>query len=891
LPDISYLVRFSVANQIGEYVPIEPIQVSTIGEAPSAAPSSVRAEPTSSTSIRVTWDQPPSHTHHSNLIGYSVGIGRHGSVDESSYNFSNVETTVLKGESSSSRSIGSSSGGQVVLTRLQAWTQYQVTVRAYNTHGSGPLSAPVTVRTHEDVPMSAPIGVECSPGLGGGGSLLVNWLPPPAKDHNGNLRLYHLILSSFDYFTDTVNELVRHVSGIQETVNKLKPWTNYTVTVAATTRAGTGPFSTEIICTTPEDVAGVPSGLKVLQSSQSSAIVSWLPPNPPKGVLHGYTLYHRQPNSHKDLQYPLQPMYLSHTVKRLSQGTHVFWLTARTQLGEGPPITPVRLTLKENVAAGLSSLSTQMVSQQGQDIRMSCVTVGIPAVTPVWSKALDQISQDQRIRVGEDGSLMIQSVTRDDRGNYTCSLPHTVRGAHQLYKSVAYTLYVQVPPSPPSVLIAEASSSSLTVSWTVVDTGGAAVRTWALWWRADKDGEAWHTTEFGRITTKHTIRDLHCGKQYQLYVTAASLTGVSPPSTPLTARTSGSPPIAPATQNIASSNTTGAWVWLGRWMDGGCPITHYSLKLRRPQESSWTTLASSLAPQDVYEIGGLRRETTYGLQLTAYNAAGATTATVSIRTGPGLALSSSSAISDFQNDTSITPLHRDPRLLVSASASLLTLVLTVATIIICLKRRSSLDQSNKGNYDTKEAEENKKNLLHQPEGYYATVRKPQPVSGLLERIPENSEDICPYATFQGNTVKGDTKASRFQTYIYQDNHYGVTEARPQSSPTTQGHNRQASHGKRSVGGLRSESEEYDSMQSDSETEVVVSSRTESSNQLDSATLESHAHLHYLPVDRQINKPGIHQGHQELQRIRANTQNVHHNSSSTEPSPVLQRKSL
>ena len=53
------------------------LQVRTEGEAPSAAPTGVRADALSATSLRVSWDTPPPHTHHGDLLGYNVGVRRH----------------------------------------------------------------------------------------------------------------------------------------------------------------------------------------------------------------------------------------------------------------------------------------------------------------------------------------------------------------------------------------------------------------------------------------------------------------------------------------------------------------------------------------------------------------------------------------------------------------------------------------------------------------------------------------------------------------------------------------------------------------------------------------------------------------------------------------------
>ncbi|XP_037774718.1 Down syndrome cell adhesion molecule-like protein Dscam2, partial [Penaeus monodon] len=297
--------------------------VRTEGEAPSAPPTSVRSDAVSPTSLRVVWEPPPAHTHHGDLLGYHVGVRRHDLGNDESYNFSVV-------------GVGAGGGGREVVTDLRAWVQYAVAVRAYNAHGAGPVSPPVVVRTLEDVPSSPPVGVECSGGAGGT-SLYVRWAPPPPAFHNGLLQGYRLTLTRLDDSTEKVEELIRMTSGREESVGGLRAWSNYTVTVAAVTRAGAGVSSPDLICTTREDVAGVPGGLRALQSDVGAAILTWLPPHPPTGVLLGYTLNHRPPHARAPSQHPLHAHANSHTLTHLSRGTHEFWLTARTRAGEGSP--------------------------------------------------------------------------------------------------------------------------------------------------------------------------------------------------------------------------------------------------------------------------------------------------------------------------------------------------------------------------------------------------------------------------------------------------------------------------------------------------------------------------------------------------------------------------
>ncbi|CAL4103522.1 unnamed protein product, partial [Meganyctiphanes norvegica] len=77
-PNTSYIVRIKAANNLGESPTSEPLQVVTLGEAPSGAPSGVVAEAISSTSIRVTWKDPPTHLHNAQLQGYNIAIKKLG---------------------------------------------------------------------------------------------------------------------------------------------------------------------------------------------------------------------------------------------------------------------------------------------------------------------------------------------------------------------------------------------------------------------------------------------------------------------------------------------------------------------------------------------------------------------------------------------------------------------------------------------------------------------------------------------------------------------------------------------------------------------------------------------------------------------------------------------
>ncbi|XP_076032140.1 cell adhesion molecule Dscam2-like isoform X4 [Oratosquilla oratoria] len=956
VPATLYHVRVSAANSLGQSQPSEPLQVNTDGEAPSGPPRDVEIVESSPTTIEVRWKAPASESIHGSLQGYHVGYRKHNVGTEGSFNFTTVGMSLAgtnsvgvvgvgggSGGVSGSHSSGgggsgapvvgtsgssSLTGGRVQLAGLHAWTQYAIVVQAFNSHGSGPLSPALLVRTAEDKPSSPPQAVKCSGG--NVGSLQIQWGPPPPDAMNGPLQGYRLTLLRFQDDTasptDDVEEITRMTTARQETVTGLRRFTNYTVTVAAFTGAGTGVASRDLVCTTKEDVPGAPGGIRALQSGPDSAVISWLPPRYPNGILLDYTLHHRPAHGHTEKK-TLDAHRLTYTFRQLARGTHEFWLTARTRLGEGAPTLPVKLTLVDQASAGLASWGGRIVKQRGESVRLECVAVGISSPSTIWRRRGRQLYTRDRHSLEQDGSLQIRDLEREDQDNYTCSLDSSSSPVTAAYASITYSLHVQVPPSPPSVHVDSPTPTGLTVSWESGDNGGAAVTAWAVWWRpADKAGATWNTKTVGRSVNSLTLTGLECGAKYQVYVTAYTHVGESDPSNLIMTRTAGSAPLPPPPHQVASTNSSSVAVWLGRWQDGGCAITHFTLEYRASHDNHWTTLASSLAPQEVYEVGGLREGERYSLRLTGHNAAGAATTTVVATTGQTGGSATAVAGAEPSGEyiegpsNSQVPMYKDPRMLASATASILALCLTIATIVLCIRRRAASGGNDGMTSEEREAEENKTNLLHQRDTYYATVRKPQPVPATLERIPEYSEDIYPYATFQlgaggegrGSHDDSSTVSTKFQKFVYNDPRYGVTEARPVSSPQSSrsiygksqqqqqqqqsqqssGHSRSRSRGR---AGPRSESEEYDSLQSDSDTEHATSSRTESSIHLDSAATLENPNTHHLPLDPHL--ATLEGGAPERQGGRS--RNVIHNliyhapesSTSTEPSPVTERKSF
>ncbi|XP_047740195.1 Down syndrome cell adhesion molecule-like protein Dscam2 [Hyalella azteca] len=81
--------------------------------------------------------------------------------------------------------------------------------------------------------------------------------------------------------------------GLETRLTSLRAFSNYSVTVAAATAVGVGVPSTPISCATAEGVPTAPTAVKVVLSSKRKAIVSWRPPDSPRGRITHYAVQWR----------------------------------------------------------------------------------------------------------------------------------------------------------------------------------------------------------------------------------------------------------------------------------------------------------------------------------------------------------------------------------------------------------------------------------------------------------------------------------------------------------------------------------------------------------------------------------------------------------------------
>ncbi|GLG97350.1 Down syndrome cell adhesion molecule-like protein Dscam2, partial [Gryllus bimaculatus] len=778
-PATTYSVRVLAENTLGPGAASNELLVRTAEEAPSAAPLRLSADARSSTQVALAFDPPPPDAWNGPLLGHYVGHRLLGDTEgKRQYNFTTVPFHGAGRE-------------EVQLNDLKKFSKYALVAQAFNTKGPGPLSDEVIAQTLEDVPEASPRDVRCtalSPE-----SLQVSWQPPPETLVHGVIQGYRLFYEPMPTLTqeETVESRTKITTALTTVLHGLMKYTNYSVEILAFTRIGDGVRSSRTYCRTKEDAPGPPSSIKAALSAPDAALVAWLPPARPNGVLSKYHVYvraveggGRQVDARSVVHAATAPLQFQLPGLR-RQLRYEFWVTAFTKVGEGKSTPVAAVTPAAKVSASIVSFGEVRVTAWRSDVRLPCEAVGIPEPSRRWQRPGDlSMSQQPRAHVLPDGALLLSNVQRSDQGEYVCQVSNDHGSDH-----ITYQLVVQAPSTRSSY-----NGSSGT-------TGAAAC------------GGSCCTT------STSTASGRSCS-----WTGGAARMGTGDPSPTLNVRTRGAVPLRPQSYELFAVNSTSVQLHLHSWPDGGCPLLYFVVEYAHylpDGEERWEVVGNNIATDKMFPLVGLNSGQTYKIKITAHNAAGSTVAQYKFKTLSefGGTAGPSHVITRTEQRT---PLHKDTKMVVLAVFSVLALVLSLLGVCFCLKKRAARSPSPHSSLQDMQAnatQDNKHNLARS-EKYYATIRKLSPSPGTLECIPEYSEDIRPYATFHV-PAPPNSDTTKLQTFVYRED----------MSPSRKSMKSEYRRSRRPR-----PTDEYDSFGSESDTEPGTSSRTESSNQLDSGAV-------------------------------------------------------
>ncbi|XP_063783788.1 phosphatidylinositol phosphatase PTPRQ [Pseudophryne corroboree] len=247
--------RFGHGNQS---TPV--LSVKTSETAPSSPPYDLLYRNISSTRVLVTW-QPPVHAN-GIILFYKIRF----------WNSSHSLTE-------------NSSEALIVLSDLKKYSQYQVVVSGHTVSGDGNQTSDILyISTMEDVPDDPPHNLSYR----SLNSTSIQLFYSPPSSSNGIIRSYYIACigaaGRFQYFTS---------SDLSAILGGLKKYSEYAITVSASTSVGLGPRkSSSLFVRTDEDVPdSAPENITYRNVSSTEINVSYSPPTIPNGRIVFYTVY------------------------------------------------------------------------------------------------------------------------------------------------------------------------------------------------------------------------------------------------------------------------------------------------------------------------------------------------------------------------------------------------------------------------------------------------------------------------------------------------------------------------------------------------------------------------------------------------------------------------
>ncbi|XP_041563869.1 Down syndrome cell adhesion molecule-like protein Dscam2 isoform X11 [Drosophila elegans] len=812
-PATRYAFRVIAEGSAGRSAPSQELIVRTEPQRPAGPPLSLSARPLSSTELLISWVAPLPELRHGDIQGYNVGY-KLSSSGNTVYNF-----TSISGD-------GDGGNGELLLSGLAKFARYTVVVQAFNQVGPGPLSEPTAAQTMEDVPSRPPEDVRCA--ALSSQSLQVSWQPPPIYHTNGLLQGYKLIFEPIiDDIQPSKDEVEsRKTTALTMVLTGLRKYTNYSIQVLAHTRMGDGAVSKPLFCHSEEDVPEAPADIKVVSSSSQSLYISWLAPTEPNGVITKYSLYTRVVNGREELNnekrsLPSQQAYYE------AKGLHPhmeyqFWVTASTRVGEGKSSRVSSQITTNRVPARIISFGGPVVRPWRSTVTLPCTAVGKPKRE--WFKGDVALRQGglHNSQMLDSGDLIISSLQLADGGNYSCQVDNGI-GTDRL----THTLLVQVPPTSPTLYVTSATSSSILMHWKCGFTGNAPITGYTLFYRRTNGNT--DEMQLSRHASSHELKGLVCGSTYQIHMSAQNKVGTSPTSTTLHVRTQGQSPGHPASTALLAPNSTSLLVRLHSWPDNGCPLLYFVLQYRAVTEdpdAEWVLVSNALKPQRRIVVNNLRPSTLYQLRMEAHNVAGISQADFSFVTLTKDGDPPPPEIMHRGHRGHTTVILGNINLLIPSVAAVSGLICTIIMVIVCYRHmlKNAQPLAEQANHIQKESLENRANSeAAQRERYYATIHKVSMQNN--DKIPETSEDISPYATFQLSEAGGNMSQPHHggpaNTLLHSFMYHERALAEGCSSPPPAASKNRRRHSRKT---------EPESEESESDQDQLTSSRTESSNQ-------------------------------------------------------------
>ncbi|PIC55691.1 hypothetical protein B9Z55_000862 [Caenorhabditis nigoni] len=213
-----YQIRIEAEGANGSGLSSDTVRIRTQSDEPSAPPVNIQAEADSSTSVRVSWDEPEKDSVNGEVTGYRLKY-----------------KTKARGAKGNTLVIDATSR-EYTMGNLEPNTQYLIRMAVVNHNGTGPFSEWVAVDTpgqdKEERTLGAPREIRPHAGID---YILVSWLPP--ADEQNLVRGYQIGWGLSVPDTETIRVTA---STTQYKISRLSSERDYVISLRAFNNLGSG---------------------------------------------------------------------------------------------------------------------------------------------------------------------------------------------------------------------------------------------------------------------------------------------------------------------------------------------------------------------------------------------------------------------------------------------------------------------------------------------------------------------------------------------------------------------------------------------------------------------------------------------------------------------------
>ena len=402
----------------------------------------------------------------------------------------------------------------------------------------------VTIRTNEDIPSSGPSTL--TPSVQSSSQIHLSWSAPSLEDQNGILLTYTILYatSSSDQLNGRGTSISVSASITSYTLTGLSAYTEYWLSVAASTSVGRGPYTNRSSAVRTYESIPTAAPVMAVASKTSTSITLTLQPPTNTALINGVIIYYSvsftgiNVDTTTNLRVaPSSGNYLSPVTSVLSplqEGvSYNIEASMYTSVGGGPSSNILTVTTQESVPAGIPQ-NIQFTSVQTTSLTLSWdppLLMDQNGVISGYRLSYRGVSVDTQVMVIDTVNSYVTLSNLEEGSEYTIDIwAQNSAGNGPSVVTTSSTIEIAPNGSPRDFVARSNSPTSISLTWQApsAESQNGIITGYQI----ELVGRAYDTSAYlinvtGTIRS-HTIYRLEKGHSYQVAIKSRNSAGLGP---------------------------------------------------------------------------------------------------------------------------------------------------------------------------------------------------------------------------------------------------------------------------------------------------------------------------------------------------------------------------